>query len=204
MINPKDEDVDELVGNIEFAKSNIEKKLVDTFGGLDVVEVCYQNKKKRYLVKCPMKNCPHKSRSLDSHLVRVHGYTLINARKTVSEIIKTFNHITLIVKHGSYLPDLCIKCNRYVSRIDLHLVNYHSIMRDSEEFEQKKEESLSARSSSLLSKSGTEVQKKQQEKQATPEKNKKTKFQSKQYALTAELKIKFGIEKDLGTITKVL
>ena len=44
-------------------------------------------------------------------------------------IIKTAQHICRLVKHNSYHPDLCTICNRYVKRIDTHLVIFHGMKR---------------------------------------------------------------------------
>ena len=48
----------------------------------------------------------------------------------VSEIMKVFNHITLLVKHGASKPVLCVKCHRYVTRIDTHLKQIHHLKGD--------------------------------------------------------------------------
>ena len=194
MLNKNDVNNKGLKAYFEKVKKNIELKLLDTFGRIDIVEVRHENKKKRYHVKCPEEKCPHKSRSVESHLIRAHKWDASKAKQTVSEIIKTFNHITLIVKHMSYVPDLCTQCNRYVSRIDLHLVNFHGCIRDSEEFMASKEKSLEARSSSIISKCPPS----KSPSKLSPKKTvKETKPKTRQYALTDDLKMKFGVKSEL-------
>lgn len=84
----------------------------------------------RYIVQCPEENCNFRSVALVSHLIKFHKKSNQTAKQTVSEIISVFNHVTLVVKHGSSKPVLCLKCHRYVTRIDQHLRNIHKLEGD--------------------------------------------------------------------------
>ena len=52
------------------------------------------------------------------------------AREAVSEIVKSFNHLTLLVKHGKYKPILCFLCGRHVTRIAQNLKVMHELEGD--------------------------------------------------------------------------
>lgn len=63
-----------------------------------------------------------------------HKVDKIKAKLEVSSIIKTVQHMTLIVKTGSYRPDMGL-------RMDLHLINCHSYNRNKSDYSKALEES---------------------------------------------------------------
>ena len=73
--------------------------------------------------------------SLASHLNHHHHLPLSESRRKESEIVKVFNHMTLLVKHHAYYPNLCGKCGRYFQRLDVHLHRIHSFSAGSTEYE---------------------------------------------------------------------
>ena len=81
----------------------------------------------RYRVRCPEKNCDFSSNAIESHLRKFHHYSQDDSKEIVSEMIKSFNHITLLVKHGSFKPVKCHICHYFVKRIDIHGKTKHKL-----------------------------------------------------------------------------
>lgn len=168
--------------NVKRKQKQIDKKITDLFGCAEPVTIRYQNNKKRYFVRCY--ECNFESRSLESHMIRVHKKSAKEAKEKVSSTIKIFNHETKLIKGGSYRPYKCEKCNRFVGRLDTHLVNFHSLNRQTKEFE---EIIVRAKNGSNDDQTGDKRQA-----QSTSDKKQVYKYQ----VLTAGQRRRFALDKD--------
>jgi len=82
-----------------------------------------------------VKDCIYKGRDVQSQLRNKHKWEAPRIKTTVSDLLQKVKHICLLDKRGSYLPGHCNTCNKSVTRMDLHLVNYHGLNREEDEYE---------------------------------------------------------------------
>lgn len=107
------------------------RRLKETFGSEDFVELVAEGKRRRYAISCPVNGCAYKGRDLGKHLTqKVHGWPAKEVTLTTSFIVRQYNYLTK--EKSRHKPKLCSACSRFFDRLDNHLVTTHKIERSSE------------------------------------------------------------------------
>jgi len=77
---------------LENKKKQIKEQIKAKFGFENVVVPEYFNNKQRFSLKCL--SCSYKGRSLESHLIRKHKMTKVDAKEHCSGMVKIVKHLS--------------------------------------------------------------------------------------------------------------
>lgn len=100
---------------IEKKMKEITKDVVNTFDNRIVTVI--KGSKRRYILRCPDKDCKYVGEHLERHLTRKkeeYRWSEKAARLLCSMMVRVYCHLTKIVKNDYEKPLPCRKCYRWV------------------------------------------------------------------------------------------